>query len=325
MFTPGPSDNLAQLNSLKLIEVLQSINEIFLNTVKVGLIFYVNTVMVCSFHWITLKVKIQQMSLSRWSAAPPWWHEWKTASGATPMQYVLRFVQSHCDERLSHQENRPPECGSAWVSRQQWLSLSLSIHHRLTCLSLSLLTVKVSPADDKATASVGRRRVCNWIPRPPTCSSSAASHQSRSRWGGEERRRRGENVWITAAEEGRDKRHESGLIIVPELQHHSSLLSCFNRKNRQNTINMQTIKGEMTFDNLTAFFSWCLSIQPMRKKSILDLLLVLPLRKCVLNDNAANQPLVMSQKAPNRCLIPLSVFLILKIHWRSNGASQLQQ
>lgn len=65
------------------------------------------------------------------------------------------------------------------------------------------------------------------------------------------------------------------------------------------------------------FFSWCLSIQPMRKKSILDLLLVLPLRKFVLNDNAANQPLVMSQK--------LSVFLILKTHWRSNRASQLQQ
>lgn len=36
------------------------------------------------------------------------------------------------------------------------------------------------------------------------------------------------------------------------------------------------------------------------------------LRKCVLNDSARDQPLVMSQKAPNRCFIPLSVFLVLK-------------
>lgn len=43
---------------------------------------------------------------------PPWWHEWNAASGATPVQYVPIKVQSHCDERLSHQESRPPECGS---------------------------------------------------------------------------------------------------------------------------------------------------------------------------------------------------------------------
>lgn len=174
----------------------------FLNTMKVGLIFDANTVMVCSFHWIILKDNQHTADVPLtvvW--CPPWWHEWKTASGATPMQSVLRFVQSHCDERLSHQESGPPECGSVWVSRQLWLRLSLSIHHRLTCLSLALLTVKVSPADDKAAASVWRRSVCNWIPRPSTCSSSRASHQSRSRWGGEKQRRRGENVWITAAEE----------------------------------------------------------------------------------------------------------------------------
>lgn len=166
------------------------------------------------------------MTLSWWSAGPPWWHEFKTASGATPVQYVPRFVQSHCDERSSYKQNWPPECGSLWVSRQHWLSLSLSIHGQLTCLSLSPSGKSISSWWQSHTASVGRGRVCNWIPRLSTCSSSGASHQSRSRWGQEKRGERGtgERMCESRRQRNRDKRHESGLIIVPELQHHSSLL-----------------------------------------------------------------------------------------------------